>query len=788
MKDRIAANPSIIIIIKRYEASYALKSVRLAFNLRYMLKTRNNRIAIILLLGLASFVLGFTVIDYYKSSSHQQMIDLLHDMYRRSNTASNPFSPEANKAYIDSLLARPGNGTNVSLLEAKAAVALKTSQEEESVKTYENLIPRVNYMDMDGIMPGVAIAYMRLGERSNCMLSHNGSSCVFPIKDGGVHLLQTGSKKAIEVYEAILTNHPNDMESKWLLNIAFMTLGGYPKNVPPQFLIPGLDGDTAYKVKPFIDIAADLGLDIRGRAGGVIVDDFNNDGYLDIVTSGWGLDDPMHYFQNNADGTFSDFTERSGLKGINGGLNIQQVDYNNDGNLDIFVLRGAWNTQGYGNQPSSLLRNNGDGTFTDVTIPSGLLYFTPTQAAVWADFNKDGWLDVFVGAEDMGYGDAGGRHPSALYINNHDGTFTNVAAQAHCDMLSYIKGVTSADYNNDGWPDIFLSTMNGRKCLLKNKGKPGKIPDFEDVTTRAGFNDNARTFTTWFFDYNNDGWPDILMGDYSFNHSLAWYAGAEGMKKPVPGAGNEYLYRNNKDGTFTNVTKEVGLDKVVYSMGGNFGDMDNDGWPDMYFGTGNPDFRSLIPNKLFKNIGGKTFADVTTSSRTGNLQKGHGVAFADFRNVGVQDIFIEMGGAYNGDAYTSSLYLNPGQSDNNWISLKLEGVKANKAAVGSRIKVTFTENGVKRSVYKDVNSGGSFGSNPLRQEIGIEQAKMIDEIEIRWAGSNTIQHLTNILPCRFLRITEGNNKPQVIHLAKLTFKRKAKAPMCMPVSASLPTK
>jgi hypothetical protein len=223
-------------------------------------------------------------------------------------------------------------------------------------------------------------------------------------------------------------------------------------------------------------------------------------------------------------------------------------------------------------------------------------------------------------------------------------------------------------------------------------------------------------------------------------------------------------------------------------MGGNFGDIDNDGWPDMYFGTGNPDFKSLIPNKMFKNLGGEKFADVTTSSRTGNLQKGHGVAFADFRNSGIQDVFIEMGGAYKGDSYTSSLYVNPGQGNNNWISLKLQGVNANRAAIGSRIKVTFTENGLKRSVYKDVNSGGSFGSSPLRQEIGIGQAKSIDEIEIRWAGSNTVQHFNNIAPNQFLHITEGNDKTEVIHLAKLTYKRKLNGPVCMPMASVLTAK
>jgi hypothetical protein len=273
------------------------------------------------------------------------------------------------------------------------------------------------------------------------------------------------------------------------------------------------------------------------------------------------------------------------------------------------------------------------------------------------------------------------------------------------------------------------------------------------------------------------------VSDYNFNRPLAYYSAAAALGKAVPDAGNVFLYHNNHDGTFTNVTRQVGLDKVVYSMGGNFGDIDNDGYLDMYFGTGNPDFRSLVPNKMFRNDGGKKFIDITTSSRLGNLQKGHGIAFADLRNTGNQDIFAQMGGAYIGDSYTSSLYLNPRNNNNNWISLKLDGVKANKAAIGSHIKLTFTENGVKRSVYKDVNSGGSFGSSPLRQEIGIGQAKVIDDIEIKWAGSGTVQHFTNVSPNQFLRITEGVDQYKVTQLAKLTFIDKQDMTMCMPMAA-----
>ncbi len=737
----------------------------------------------------AVLLAAFAFISFHKSapSPHEQMVMILRGLRDRNADILNPFNPENKLAHVDTLLKLPHNSQNVYTLSAKAALLLKAGDEQQSVNIYEDLLSRIDFSEVNNMLPNMAIAYMRLGERSNCMLNHTGSSCIFPIKDAGVHKIKTGSQKAIQTYETILKSNPEDLTSKWLLNIAFMTLGTYPKEVPKEFLIPNLDADTAFKVKPFTDMAHDLGLDINGKAGGVIIEDFNNDGYLDIVTSGWDLHDPMHYFQNNKDGSFSDLTEQSGLKGITGGLNIQQTDYNNDGNMDIFVLRGAWNTEGFGNQPSSLLRNNGDGTFTDVTIPSGLFFLHPTQAAVWADFNNDGWLDVFVGAENSGGMDRGGIHDCMLYINNHDGTFTETAARAHCDIESYVKGVTAADYNNDGWPDIFISTMDGKKYLLKNKGIGGKDVDFEDVTAKAGIRSNTEsTFTTWFYDYNNDGWPDILAADYNFqNKSMGYFAAAEALGKPVPKIGNVYLYKNNHDGTFTDVTNETGLNKVVFSMGANFGDIDNDGYPDMYFGTGNPDFRSLVPNKLFKNIDGKKFVDVTTTSRTGNLQKGHGVAFADLRNNGIQDIFVEMGGAFKGDSYTSSLYVNPGQSNNNWISLKLEGVKANRAAIGSRIKVTFTENGTKRSVYKDVNSGGSFGASPLRQEIGVGQAKSIDDIEIKWAGSQTVQHFKNVSPNQFLHITEGNENAEVIHLKKLNFKRKPGTPMCMPMTAGL---
>jgi tetratricopeptide (TPR) repeat protein len=698
-----------------------------------------------------------------------KMTDLLQQLKKRNYNAQNIFSSDARLAATDSLLKAASPSYDVQLLSKKALFELEEGHEQQAIDVYQKISKLPGYLSGGDVMPDQAIAYMRLGERTNCMLNHNGSSCIFPIEGSGIHQVQTGSQQAIEALENILKNNSHDAQSRWLLNIAYMTLGRYPAQVPAQYLIPDLNADDGkYKVKPFTDVAANVSVNLNSRAGGSIVDDFDGDGFLDIITSGMDLQDHMHYFHNNQDGTFSDRIAQSGLQNEVGGLNIEQTDYNNDGRPDIFIMRGGWLRDGFGNQPCSLLKNNGDGTFTDVTFAAGLKFMEPTQTAVWADFNNDGWLDVFIGMESYDGTNPKNNHPSALYLNNHDGTFTEIAQKAHCRINDFVKGVTSADYNNDGWPDIFVSTMSGRKYLLKNKHKGGKDVDFEDVTDKAGINIKQNTFTTWFFDYDNDGWPDILLGSYNFSNTLGYYAALEAMGTPVADDGNIFLFRNNHDGTFTNMTHNAGLDKVVFSMGGNFGDIDNDGYPDLYFGTGNPDFGSLVPNKLFRNIGGKKFADVTRSSRTGNLQKGHGVSFADFRNNGLQDIFIEMGGAYIGDAYKSALYLNPGQNNNNWICLKLIGVKSNRSAVGSRIKVTFTEDGVQRSVYKDVNSGGSFGSSPLRQEIGVGRATIIDDIEIRWAGSGAMQHLYKVNPDQFLEISE-NGKIKALHLKKLKF-------------------
>ena len=716
--------------------------------------------------------------DYF-ANPNDKMITILEARNKMYKVKDNAFASKTEVAYYDSIIKSSDEGFFKLFNEInKGNALLKLGKEAESVAALESAIERKKKIDGKEdpkSLQFLAIAYMRLGEKQNCVNYHNPESCIMPIEKNGIHMIREGSQKAIEIYKRLLTIDPADYESRWLLNIAYMTLGGYPFEVPKQWLIPNLNEDSGYSIKPFLDVAANAGIKGRNMSGGVIVDDFNNDNYLDIVTSDWSLDGVMHYYQNDKKGKYIDCSKTSEIGRFKGGLNMIQADYDNDGDTDIFVLRGAWMRK-YGRQPNSLLRNNGDGTFTDVTIKSGLYSEFPTQAGTWNDFNNDGYLDLFIGNESSD----NESYPSELYLNNQDGTFTNVAKQAKCDVVAYIKGVTATDYDNDGDMDLFLSGMNKRKTLLKNTGIKNGMPQFADVTDQAGLAGiNVMTFPTWFWDYDNDGWQDIFVCGYQFNGSIAGEIAMEALHIPNQSS-KMYLYHNNHDGTFSDVSKISGLSKTVFAMGSNYGDIDNDGFLDMYLGTGNPDYKSLAPNRLFRNMGNGKFVDVTVSGRVGNLQKGHAVAINDLDNDGDNDIFIEVGGAYSGDAFSNSLYLNPGQNNNRWIKLQLEGTDSNRSAIGTKVKVTFRENGLSRSVYRILNSGGSFGASALRMEIGIGQATMIDQIEVTWPKDQKKKVFKNVKPNQYIKIIEGEDNFSKIDIKRTLFSTAgAKSPICI---------
>lgn len=594
-------------------------------------------------------------------------------------------------------------------------------------------------------------ADLRLGEQENCCARHTVDSCFVPIRGSGVHTIERGSRAAIELLLLSLEEDA-DLLDQWLLNLAFMTLGEYPQEVPPQWLIPPEAFASGADLGRFYDVAAPAGLDVVGLSGGSVVEDLDGDGDLDVMASSWGLGDQVRLLVNNADGSFTERTKEAGLAGITGGLNMVHADYDNDGFADVLILRGAW-LRDQGRHPNSLLRNNGDGTFADVTEAAGVLSFHPTQTAAWADYDNDGWLDLFIGNESGRRGEA---HPCELYRNNGDGTFTECAAEVGLAHVGFVKAAVFGDYDNDRYPDLYLSINGDRNVLFHNDGRPQGDPGgaawtFTDVTAQAGVGDPWYSFPGWFWDYDNDGWLDLLVFGYRWGTAADVVAHMLGR----PHAGSlPRLYHNNGDGTFSDRAAGAGLDAPLLAMGSNFGDLDNDGFLDFYAGTGEPDYRAVIPNAMYRNAGGQTFQDVTTSGGFGNVQKGHGVAFGDLDNDGDQDIYVVMGGAFSGDTYPNLLFENPGHG-NHWITLRLRGTTTNRAAIGARIRVRATTPGGPRDIHRVVGTGGSFGSSSLQQEIGLGNATSIESIEITWPASGRRQVLTDVGLDQVVEITEG---------------------------------
>ena len=476
-----------------------------------------------------------------------------------------------------------------------------------------------------------AVTSLRRGETENCVKCRGEGSCILPLSPAARHADQSGSRLAVKYFAEYLDKFPDDLEVRWLLNVAHMTLGEYPDGVDPRYRISLAKYERSeFSIGRFRDIGHLVGINRLNMAGGAILDDFDNDGLLDLVFTTSDPTQSMAYFRNAGDGTFEDCTKRAGLSDQLGGLNCVQADFNNDGFLDIFIPRGAWLTTP---MRPSLLKNNGNNTFTDVTAESGLIHPMNSDTCQWADFNNDGWLDICATSFDR-------------------------------SLTDMVRGLLEEPHQR----------------------KPGK------------------------------------------------------------------LYRNLGGKQFEDMARVVGLDECYSSMGSNFGDFDNDGFLDIYLGTGDHDVATLVPNRMIRNLGGKKFVDISASSGTGHLQKGHGIGCGDWNRDGNLDIAIEMGGAIPGDRYHNVLFLNPGQG-NHWVNVKLVGKKSNASAIGARIKaVTAGEN--PQTVYRSVCSGSSFGANPLEQMVGLGKAERISELEIYWPTSDTTQVFHDIPADQAIEITE----------------------------------
>ena len=285
--------------------------------------------------------------------------------------------------------------------------------------------------------------------------------------------------------------------------------------------------------------------------------------------------------------------------------------------------------------------------------------------------------------------------------------------------------------------------MSGLPRLYRNDG--GR---FTDVTGAMGIDGPRGGFSCWAWDYDNDGWLDLFATSY--DRSLADVV--RGLLGQSHYRYSSRLFHNDLGRRFEDRIREAGLDMVFATMGSNYGDLDNDGFLDLYLGTGDPDLGTLVPNRAFKNVDGRRFAEITGSTGTGHLQKGHSVACGDYDGDGDVDIFIQMGGPLNGDRYHNILFQNPGQG-HHWLTVKLVGKKTNRAAIGTRIRVV-TAGDHPMTVHRHISSGSSFGGNPLRQTIGLGKASRVARLEVEWPGSGTTQVFRDIDADRAIEITE----------------------------------
>ena len=497
---------------------------------------------------------------------------------------------------------------------------------------------------------------------------------------------------------------------------------------------------------------------------GIALFDYDGDGLLDIYLAN-GAEMPSlkktgprylnRLYHNNGNGTFTDVTERAGVAGAGYGMGVAVGDYDNDGRPDLFLA----NVNG-----NQLFHNNGDGTFADVTAKAGLSGAMHNGRKMWSisagwfDYNRDGLLDLFVvnyvewdpryepacvGLNGRGYCHPGSFAPlpNTLYRNNGDGTFTDVSAETGISAhLGKGMGVAFADYDGDGWPDVFVANDNSPNLLLHNLG--GKR--FEEVALQAGvaYNEEGNVLAGMgvdFRDLNNDGLPDI------------WHTAIENETFP--------LYLNQGNGNFLNAGRESRLANLTLPMSGwsnGIVDLDNDGWKDLVVARGNVmdnieevsrHFRYAEPNSVFRNLGNGQFGDVSATAGADFTRPApnRGLAYGDLDNDGRMDLVVtSLGGSVR-------VLRNVTETRNHWILLKLVGTKSNRMGIGAQIRIT-TDDG--RRLYNEVttSTGYSASSDP-RVHFGLGSSRVIREIEIRWP-SGTRQLLHDVAADRVMEVTE----------------------------------
>jgi hypothetical protein len=531
-----------------------------------------------------------------------------------------------------------------------------------------------------------------------------------------------------------------------------------------------------------------ISINLEEFGPGVCVSDFDRDGWQDIYFVNGrdryerGIAVKNALYRNNGDGTFTDVTDTAGVPGTGYGLGCVWGDFDNDGFPDLFVTQYGRNV---------LYHNNGNGTFTDVTDKAGVAGSESGifhSGATFFDYDRDGRLDLYVGSyvafgpDGRRYCDIGGVQSScppsayggslnALYHNNGDGTFTNVSKSTHIlQPEGKNLSVGAADYDNDGWPDLFVAN-DGLPAYLYQNLHNGKFQETGEIAGIA-FTMRGQTMAAMCIslgDYDNDGWLDLYISDFQKSSDHVWH--------------------NTGKGYFDEVSDESGITvatRDVLSFGGGFVDYDNDGWLDLFIANGHvyPEIEQVSPethykqhNSLFHNETNGKFAETTVAAGLGALppRAARGVAFADFDNDG----FVDMVVANNGDPPT--LLRNSGNNGNHFLNFKLVGTKSNRDALGARIHIT--SGGI--SQIREIMGGGSYLSqSELRANFGLGKNAVATNVEVTWpSGAHQIFH--DIKADQFYLIEEGRSE---IGLQRIRGRNSSEHDLAPPSSKPAPPK
>ena len=543
---------------------------------------------------------------------------------------------------------------------------------------------------------------------------------------------------------------------------------------------PALQGAGDKPFSRFTDVAAAAGLTapiiyggveskkyiLETNGCGVAFYDYDNDGWMDLfLAGGTRLEghpgaSSLRLYKNNRNGTFTDVTREAGLERVAWVSGVTIGDYNNDGWDDLFLS--CWGT-------NILYRNNGDGTFTDVTAKAGLANGKGRWSAgcSWVDYDRDGKLDLFVSeylefdlktaplpgmAENCNWkGIAVNCGPKGLptgrnrlYRNRGDGTFEDVSEASGIAAVRGRYGMTAvaADFDGDGWPDIFVACDSTPSILYKNLHN-GK---FEDVALPAGVA------------YNEDGREQagmgVAVGDLRGLGTLDLFKTHFADDTPV-------LYFNDGKGTFTDVTIPAGLSTFnrYVGWGAGFADFDNDGWLDLLYVNGNvyPEIEKFFdtykhanPRILLRNLGNGRFADMSSAAGTGitDRHSSRGCAFGDFDNDGDIDVLVMNMNE------PPSLLRNDAPGGNNWLKVKLVGKQSNRSAIGAVAVATF---GGRRQRMDVVAQSSFYSQNDPRLHFGLGEAERVDALEVRWP-SGLVETYRELKVNRILKLTEGEGE------------------------------